>query len=374
MTKFFAYVAVIVAVIFLFLWLRNRNELNKIRKTAYFDAVTGGLAESGFYLRYQTFFSERSIEFALVSMQIANFAEILDILGVWKGNQILKCIYDVLKKQLGGDELIAKTGEDTFCFMLKNRKHDEVCAILNGICDATRQLSQDKFDTCPIELVYGIYFPTRNNEDIRIMMHKAFLVRKDASKNSRYRIHDEEEFERTNWEREVVASIPKAIEMGEFQVHLQPKIRVFDQRIVGAEALIRWRHPQRGLMYPDMFVPFAERYKKIEVLDRFVLEEVCRIISRLEKKGKESCPVSINLSRFDIHNPNLPEECYEICRKYSVSTSKIEFEIKESLAVENFEATNVLVERLHDLGFSCALDNFGVDVCSMQLLGKLDID
>ena len=374
MSRFFAYVAVIVIITLLSLWLHCRTVLNKIKKTAYIDYVTGGLTEIGFRLKWQTFFSDRSMDFALISMEVVNFSEICAIFGEYKVNHVFKYIYDVLKKQLGNDELIAKTGENTFCFMLKNRKPDEICAKLDGICELIDNFNHGTLDSCPIQLVFGIYLPNKKDEDIGIMIQKASTVRQDSLKNTRYKIYNHAELERENWERDVAFSIPKAVEMGEFQVHLQPKVRIFDQRIVGAEALIRWRHPQRGLMYPDMFVPLAERFQKIEILDRYVLEEVCRIISHWEHRGLEVCPVSVNLSRLDILNSNLPEEYYEICRKYGVSASLIEFEIKESVAAENLKCTSSLVERLHSFGFNCALDNFGSGFCSLQLLSKLNID
>ncbi len=118
----------------------------------------------------------------------------------------------------------------------------------------------------------------------------------------------------------------------------------------------------------------AERYQKITHIDRFVFENVCATLARWKKQGREICPISLNLARADLDLPNLADERYEICCRYGVEPASIEFELKESLLLENLERAKSLVERFHALGFRCAIDNFGADVTAMQLLSSLDID
>lgn len=337
------------------------------------DPSTGGLSERFFLLRACTILKGKENCFATVSLHVKNMSKICVSFGPGEQNVALKRLHDTLNNQLSSEELFARTGEDTFCFLLKNRKTDEICARLERICNSVNS-RKDGVDRYSLDLSFGIYLPQNEESNIEELLGKAVQARLSGPVGRRYHFYDRNRWETTLLEQDMANSMDHALQINEFVVYFQPKVRVLDQRIVGAEALVRWRHPQRGMLSPDMFLELAEQYQKITSIDRFVFENVCATLARWKKQGRELCPISLNLARADLELPNLADERYEICCKYGVEPANIEFELKENLLLENMERAKFVIERFHALGFRCAIDNFGADVTAMQILGSLDID
>jgi len=365
-------VAVLVAAMIGLIVLCNARR-KKLNNEASTDPLTGGLAERFFLLRANGTLKGKENSFALVSMQVNNMTAICVSFGPSEQNATLKRLHDALETQLGSEELFVRTGEDSFSFLLKNRKSDEICARLERVCN-TANAKKDGADCYSLDLCFGIYLPESGETNMEQLLGKAAQARLSCPAGRRYHFYDRDLWETTVLERNMAESMDHALQINEFVVYYQPKVSVLDQRVVGAEALARWRHPQRGMLSPDMFLDLAERYQKITRIDRFVFENVCATLARWKKQGREICPISLNLARADLDLPNLADERYDICCKYGVEPSNIEFELKESLLLENLERAKSLVERFHSLGFRCAIDNFGADVTAMQLLGSLDID
>ena len=334
------------------------------------DPLTGGMAEQLFLRRAQMMLKGKTDRVALISMQIKNMPNICISFGTAEKNTTLKRVHNALDAQLSSEELFARTGEDTFFLLLKNRKPDEICARLERICNAANA----KKESYSLDLGFGIYLPENAESNMEELVGKATQARLSSPQGRRYHFYDRELWETTVLERDMANTMDRALQTNEFVVYYQPKVSVLNQRIVGAEALVRWRHLQRGMLSPEMFLELAERYQKITRIDRFVFENVCATLARWKKQGRELCPISLNLARADLELPNLADERYEICCKYGVEPANIEFELKEHLLLENPERAKSMIERFHALGFRCAIDNFGADVTAMQLLGSLDID
>lgn len=361
----FVLAAAVIGLIALYTVMRKKRE-----SEAATDPLTGGLAERFFLLQAQMTLKGKEDCFALISLQVKNMSSICVSFGAGEQNATLKRVHNALEKQLSSEELFTRTGEDTFLFLLKNRKPDEICARLERICNT----ANSRKDGYSLDLGFGIYLPENAETNMEDLMGKAAQARLSSPAGRRYHFYDRDLWETTVLERDMANSMERALQINEFVVYYQPKVSVLDQRIVGAEALVRWRHPQRGMLSPEMFLELAERYQKITQIDRFVFENVCATLARWKKQGREICPISLNLARADLDLPNLADERYEICCKYGVEPASIEFELKENLLLENLERAKSLVERFHALGFRCAIDNFGADVTAMQLLGSLDID
>ncbi|MBR5536731.1 MAG: EAL domain-containing protein [Clostridia bacterium] len=359
------------AVLLLVICNAKRKNLSN---TAFLDPLTGGLTDRAFLARTGALLKGRVSSFAMVSVQAANLDQICVSFGTDEHPVSLNRMQAALKAQLGSEEISARTGEDSFCFLLKNRKPDEICARLERIWNVVNQTAQNATDGYLLELRFGIYLPESDERDPASIMGKAVQARLSGPVGRRYHFYDRGQWDATLMEREMAASMDHALQTSEFVVYYQPKVRVLDQRVAGAEALIRWRHPQRGLLSSDMFLPMAERYQKIGRIDRFVFENVCGTLARWKKQGRELCPISVNLARADLNQPNFADERYDICCKYGVDPANIEFEMKENLLLENLERAKSLIERFHALGFRCAVDNFGADATAMQLLGSLDLD
>jgi len=356
--------------VFALRYYRSKNQTLRVRT----DAVTGAMGESEFRLRTEQLLSSRQDAFSLISVQIGNLEQIACAFGEAQGRAVLRQVSRVLAQQLSRDEVMARTGEDAFCFLLKNRRQEEICVRLNRICTAVEQAQESATANCLPELLFGICLPEKGETGAEELLDRAVSARRTMPAGKRYHFFDSVDLQKNARERALADSVEQALQTGEFVVYYQPKIRLSDYKVVGAEALSRWRHPRLGLLSPDMFLPIAGQYRKIGLIDRFVFRQVCLTLARWKKQGRELCPISLNLAAEDLEDTGFADECSELCRRYEIEPAWIEFEIREGLLLENRERAESLINRLHALGFRCAVDNFGADLISLQLLGRLDID
>lgn len=352
--------------------VKNWLQLKTWKRAALSDPVTGSLTEAAFQETCRKILQENEGAYSLVSLQVEHPPLPGRVFGAEVGEDILRRVWGVLRAQLGSGEPGARTGEDTFCFLLENGKPDEVCARLDRICGHINRADWE--GACQLRLTCGICFPDSMEGDIKEIQGRAVFARQNGAPGRRYHFYDRSRWEPTPWERDMAEAMDRALRKGQFAVYYQPKVRVSDQKVAGAEALVRWRHPRHGLLSPDRFLPIAERYQKIGDIDRFVLEGACQTLARWKSRGVVSCPISVNLSRADLARSNFLDECYETCCRYQVEPAQIEFEIKEPLLAEDPERARSFVERLHALGFRFAVDNFGADATSLQMLKDLDVD
>ena len=178
-------------------------------------------------------------------------------------------------------------------------------------------------------------------------------------------------------EHEITSLFEQSIKRQDFKVYLQPKIRLEDGRVGGAEALVRWHHPEKGMIYPNDFIPIFEKNGKICQLDQYMFTEVCKIISEWQQQGRQLFPISVNLSRQHFRiNPNFLDTFYEIAKEYNIPNNIIEFELTESIFFETsiFNTVKECIKKMHKLGFLCSLDDFGAGFSSLGLLKEFDID
>lgn len=353
------------------LWCRkSKKYMENIRR----DAVTGGLTEAEFYLLSDQMLSAQAELFSMVSMHIGNYPQIVCTYGAQYAKAVMKNVSAALTRQLSRDERMVRIGEDSFGFLLKNKSREEVCIRLNRIEAAINPLGGSLTERIPLDLFFGICLPEKGEYSAEKLMDQAVIARRTMPADTRYHFYDPVDYQKTAREKALADSIEQALHANEFVVYYQPKVRLYDYKVTGAEALVRWRHPRLGLLSPEMFLSAAERYRKLGAIDRFVVEQVCQTLARWKRQGRELCRISINLGAEKLADTGFADECGDLCRNYDIEPSWIEFEIKEELLLENQQRAAALINRLHALGFYCAVDNFGADQISLQLLSRLDMD
>ena len=188
--------------------------------------------------------------------------------------------------------------------------------------------------------------------------------------------YDESLTEQLKKEQELNDLFEDSLENHDFHVYLQPKVRLGDEKIKGAEALVRWIHPERGVIYPSDFIPLFERNGKICRLDLYVFTEVCALIRGWIRQGRELIPVSVNLSRQHFTKEDCLDEFYRIAQEYGIPRGAIEFELTESIFFDNQQIKTVreTIQEMHRMGFLCSLDDFGSGFSSLGLLKEFDVD
>ncbi|MEG2575798.1 MAG: EAL domain-containing protein, partial [Christensenella sp.] len=175
-------------------------------------------------------------------------------------------------------------------------------------------------------------------------------------------------------EQEITNDMNFALKNGQFEIYLQPQYNIHTNLPCGAEALVRWRHPQRGMLLPSEFVPVFERNGFITKLDYYVWEQACACLNKWKAQGIDVYPISVNVSRVNIYNPKLAETLSELVNKYQLEPSLLNLELTESAYTDNPTAMKKVMKQLQNYGFTIMMDDFGSGYSSLSLLKDIAID
>ena len=224
----------------------------------------------------------------------------------------------------------------------------------------------------------GIVFINKDDLDIRTAIDKAYIAKRilKNSYKSEYVIYDEEISSDLIETKKIVDDMHGALERNEFKVYYQAKINLQTGELTGAEALVRWQHPELGLLLPDRFIPIFEKNGFIIELDKYVLKEVCNNMRSWKEANYKVIPVSVNVSRVHFLYSNFVTDYNEIKEKYNVDNSLIEIEITESVAFSNMNVEEVfaVMKKFKNFGFEISIDDFGSGYSCLGLLKEMPID
>lgn len=175
-------------------------------------------------------------------------------------------------------------------------------------------------------------------------------------------------------EQAITEAMETALDEGQFVVYLQPKYNLHDDRLAGAEALVRWNHPAWGFLSPGEFIPLFEKNVFITQLDQYVWEQVCALMKTWNEKGYPALPVSVNVSRSDIYQSDLAQTLLKIVHKYGLEPKQLHLELTESAYTENPNQIVGTVDHLRKLGFIIEMDDFGSGYSSLNMLNRMKLD
>lgn len=237
---------------------------------------------------------------------------------------------------------------------------------------------REKYAAAALKFCTGISIISKNDRrlDAATAVSNANLARKLAKEmdNDCCVLFDSKMLEGIRKEVEITSSLTGAIENGELRIYYQPKVETNTLRLIGAEALIRWQKPDGKFIYPDEFIPLIERSGQIVELDYFVYREVFRFIAGRIREKKPVVPVSVNVSRAHLQKMEILSYIESLFQRYQIPSELVEFELTESIYIENTEQALKLVEGLHNMGTKVSMDDFGSGYSSLNLLSKLPID
>lgn len=367
----------IIGIITWLLYMIRRKHLNQIENIAYLDSVTNGINSTKFSMLVKPLISESpDSTYVMIAINIKGFKLINDCFGSEKGNMTLKHIYNVLSKNIDeNEEFICRHDADLFYLFIKNRPVLEVLELLYKIEADINYFNENKENPYFLRISAGIYTIENHNEDLITIQDHANTARKSFNKahQSDFSFYSDIERKRLISEKEISNLMEKALEDKEFFICLQPKIDIKSGKISGAEALVRWKNPEKGTIYPSDFIPLFEKSGFICKLDLYVLEETCKLISKWTKKGKEMLRISVNVSRQHLNDKSFLEKYELICNKYNVPTYLIDLELTESIFLENPESIDV-IDDIHSKGFKCSIDDFGFGYSSLGILKAFKVD
>lgn len=369
--------AVFVA-IFIYVIHTLRKNSQELYHFAFTDDVTGYGNSNAFARDLKEAFAGRCTRnFAVLHIDIDKFKYINDMYGYDAGDAILKEIAVILDGQVKKEfETHARLSNDMFVVLLTYIERGELVERIDAILNEIEKIHEGGKSRMALSVNIGIYEVTDRSADISMMIDRANLARRSV-KNSRFSkiafYHDNMRDDLLR-EKEIEAEMHDALASGQFEVYYQPKYFVNTTILGGAEALIRWNHPEKGLIPPNHFIPLFEKNGFVVQLDLFVFEETCKDLMRWKELGYKLVPISVNLSRVHFYEQDFMSEFKRIMAKYNVPSSYIEFEVTETVAFENTEKMLGVLNEIHSIGCAVSMDDFGNGYSSLNMLKQIPVD
>lgn len=359
----------------LVVYIRNRKA---VYNAAYVDQLTGIPSKAKHKLDAQILIDRQEYKYAYVTFDVDNFKYVNEMFGYEYGNKILVHIAKVVKLFAKKDELYARVSSDNFAMMLKdNGTEEDLSKRIHELFELILEYREpeEELAMCALKFSCGV-FRINEKTDINTVRANANLAREESKKRILEDIvyFNEELKSLKVEEKELEYDAEEALKNGEFLVYFQPKFNVETEKIIGAEALIRWNHPVRGMISPGQFVPVFELNGFIIPLDLFVLDCVCSLIGSWIKDGIPPICISVNLSRVHLIEENLVEQLIDVVDKHNVPREYIEFELTESAFYEETGSLLRIMAQIKDAGFRLSMDDFGSGYSSLNLLRTLPVD
>lgn len=354
--------------------LISKKSTKTVMKWAMYDEVTGGYNKSKFFLEVSSTLlnAKDDDKYSMILMDIENFKVINQLYDATKGNEVLKDIADTVKWFLEKDGISARMMSDYFAILFKSKRDEKIISFVNNV---TRAIGEYKLN---VKLMprFGIYNIQDFSVPVETMIDRALMAKKLVTADSElnYAFFTKELIEEIEKSKDIENEMYYALNQNQFVIYLQPQIDVLTKDTVGAEALVRWNHPEKGLMLPNKFLNVFEKNSFIMYLDQYVIEQVCKLISKWINYSVEPIPVSVNLSSLDLSNPRFADMMNSMADMYKVPTKFINFEINEDIVFENKKYIKRTISDLKKYGFSVSLDNFGKDYSAVNLLNEFTFD
>ena len=340
------------------------------------DELTGLLGRQAFYRRVRELLDENpDTEYAIIIFDINRFKVYNDVRGTAAGDRLLRDIADRIRQSGDAVLLSSRLEADHFAMLVVDdpEGEDRQKETLNNWLVSYAGGSNLTFSS-------GIYRVTDRTIDVSFMCDRAILAASSVKNGfeTRTAYYDAAMRDTMLEEQRLVDDMASAIDNGQFKLYFQPQVNYDTGALIGAEALVRWQHPTRGLLTPDQFIPLFERNSKITLLDEYVWERCCEYMRRwldLIPQAKDlELSISANVSRLDIRNEKLCEMLCSLTKKYGLSPSMLRLEITESAYMEDQQQLIRAVEVLHRAGFTVEMDDFGSGYSSLNTLKDVYVD
>lgn len=316
--------------------------------------------------------------YALLYLDLDRFKSVNDTLGHHVGDALLQAVALRLQGMLRSSDIIARMGGDEFAVLvtaMEGPQDMDVLAqkLVEGLSAPYEGIAPTALHTSPS---IGIAFFPRDGHDVEVLCRHADTAMYASKKAGRNRFTYYERITPVDSERgyRLARQLPDAIAQEQLVLHFQPKVRLEDRSIVGFEALVRWQHPELGLIYPGDFIALAEEHGHIEALGEWVMLACCRQIAAWRMQGLDVRPIAFNVSPLQLRDCAFPLRLATCLQHYGVRGSDVEVEITESCLVEPVGVATRVLSQLQQMGVRIGLDDFGTGFSSLSQIRSLPID
>lgn len=348
----------------------------RFKQRAENDELTGLLNRNAFCRKVDSLVQKNPEDaaegkYAAVYFDVLRFKAINDMFGMTEGDRLLCYVADLITRLIGEQDLACRIDSDRFIFFT-NTCGEELEVLIEKLLEGLTAYNLPFAIACNV----GVYVTVGEPVPAVAMMDRAILAQSKikGSYTVKYNYYTEEMRYDMLSEQEISGIMEGALADKQFLVYYQPQYNHATRSVVGAEALVRWKHPERGLISPGLFIPIFERNGFITKLDLYVFEQVCCFLRKCMDKGLMVIPISSNFSQYDIFQPRFVEKLEELRIKYDVPVKYLRVEITESAIVGGSDRVNAIVKRLRECGYVVEMDDFGSGYSSLNVLREVDLD
>ncbi len=357
-----------------------KSSQSRMERMAFYDTLTNLANRRLFYdrLGQAVDHAQRSRHLsALLYLDLDQFKRVNDTLGHEVGDVLLQEVSTRLTSCVRQEDTVARLGGDEFTVLLFDIKTpSDASLVADKILNTLRQPLNISGHQLVVTTSIGITIVPQDGTDPNSLMKNADLAMYRAKEHGRNTYHFYSEEMNTNAVKRLRTEyeLRRALERNEFALHYQPKVRLSDLQIVGVECLIRWEHPERGLLAPYEFIEVAEETGAIVDMGNWIIQEACRTGRELTEQAKRQIQIAVNISPRQFRDPNLVATIRRNLRESGLNPSTLELEITETMLMGDVEAANTTVRQLHELGVRMAIDDFGTGYSSLNYLKKFPIN
>ena len=352
----------------------NAIEKSKVRFLEY-DFLTGIYGQQKFYQATRELLDQRAgANFAFIHFDIDRFRIINTLYGSKEGDRLIHFVAGAIRKVMTayGRGTYGRLGGDVFGMCVPYEDGAAIYHILEGIRAEIRKHSVHYY----LETCAGIYLVDDPDMEVAAMHDNAEIAA--AQCKGQYMVHDvlytEEIGQKVLREQHIIDEMDAALAEQQFIVYFQPKYQLKKMAPYGAEALVRWKKPSGEIVLPNEFIPIFERNGFITKLDYYVWEKVCQFIDSELSQGRNPAPISVNVSRVYLYNPDFMDSLIDLIHRYHIPPHYLNLELTESVFSEDAELIQRAVNYLHDAGFTILMDDFGSGYSSLNILKDVDLD
>ena len=357
--------------------INNVDDLVKYQKElqfrAEYDKLTGLLNSETFFQKADEKLSKKDTkQYAMIRIDLDKFKYVNDLYGFAEGDKVLQYVANVLLNHIGTKGLSSRVNGDIFAVLYAYKEEND---ILTFIHDVERRI---RIYPLPytITMSFGVCYVNDRTVKANTILDWAGLAL-DTIKDSAlytYAFYNNEIRDKQLRESKLIHEMQEALDKREFIVYMQPKYNILTNKMIGAEALVRWLKEDGELIMPGEFIPIFERNGYIIQLDAYVWEETCKCIRNWLDMGKKVVPVSVNVSRSHIYNPNFENTIISLMQKYHLPHKLLELELTESTFVDDSKLLYKRLEELQKKGFVFSMDDFGSGYSSMNMLKEAPVN
>lgn len=348
----------------------KKLEIERYRATH--DRLTGIYNRDFFYERVsETVRNNPDVEYCMVCSDIKDFKLINDIFGINKGDEILTSIANALTELSGHDTVYGRLSGDRFALFMQ-RSHfnkDVFIDIIHGLSNLLGS------STYKLHVHVGVYDVIDKDIEPSVMCDRAYMAIATikSSFTSMIAHYNDDIREATLEEQKITGEFSAALKEGQFCFYLQPQVSV-KGKVLGGEALVRWIHPERGLVPPNDFIPVLEHTGFISRLDMNTWELACRKLREWQDSGHTDFYISVNISPKDFYFTDVYKTFTELVERYKIPPGCLKLEITETAIMSDVKKQLVLIQRLREYGFCVEMDDFGSGYSSLNMLKNMTVD